>query len=462
MTILQATQDPNLFQPWFQDGNWNNWKAFLAGLFGLPMGPKRAKRYRKHTARRTLPTHPAREAWVVAGRRGGKSRIAALVAVFLACFHDYTPYLAPGEVATIVVIAADRRQSRTIMRYITGFLDNIPMLAAMVVSRARESIEFNNRTLIEIHTCSFRAVRGYTIAAAICDEIAFWRNDENSANPDTEVITALRPAMATIPNSLLLCISSPYAKRGALFNAHKKHYGKDSPTLVWQATTREMNPTVDASLIEQAYADDPAAAAAEYGAAFRSDIESFVSREVVESCVGDFVERAYDSQFAYRAFVDAAGGSGQDSFTLAVAHAEKDVTVIDVIKETRPPFNPEATTDYYCEVLGNYRIQSVRGDKYAGDWPSEQFAKRGVRYTPAERSKSELYRDVLPLLNSGKVVLPKNPKLVSQLCNLERRTGRGTGRDVIDHPPGSHDDLANVCAGVCVGAPSKKLARRLV
>jgi hypothetical protein len=185
------------------------------------------------------PRQPSREAWIVAGRRGGKSLVAALIAVYRACFIDYTKHLSPGEVATVMVIAADRRQARVILRYIGAFLEGVPMLSALVLNRTKESFELSNRVVIEIHTCSFRAVRGYTIVAAVCDEVAFWRSEESSANIDSEVIAALRPALSTIPGSLLLCISSPYARRGALWDAYKRHYGKDDDSvLVWQAATR--------------------------------------------------------------------------------------------------------------------------------------------------------------------------------------------------------------------------------
>jgi hypothetical protein len=60
--------------------------------------------------------------------------------------------------------------------------------------------------IIEVHTASFRAVRGYTVVACIADEVAFWRSDE-SANPDVEILNGLRPGMATVPGALLLCIS---------------------------------------------------------------------------------------------------------------------------------------------------------------------------------------------------------------------------------------------------------------
>jgi hypothetical protein len=133
------------------------------------------------------------------------------------------------------------------------------------------------RVVIEVHTASFRSTRGYALIAGLLDELAFWPGDD-SAEPDYEVLSALRPGMATIPGAMLLCASSPYARRGALFDAHRKHFGRDGdPVLVWHAPTREMNSTIPERVIAEAMERDPASAAAEYGAQFRSDIESFVS-----------------------------------------------------------------------------------------------------------------------------------------------------------------------------------------
>jgi phage terminase large subunit-like protein len=162
--------------------------------------------YGRHTGREALPTTPAREAWLVVGRRGGKSRIATLVAVWLACFRDYRAILAPGERGTVMLLAADRRQARTVFRYVEELLDGIPLLRSLVERRTREGIYLRNRVIIEVHTASFRAVRGYTVVACIADEVAFWRSDE-SANPDVEILNGLRPGMATVPGALLLCIS---------------------------------------------------------------------------------------------------------------------------------------------------------------------------------------------------------------------------------------------------------------
>ena len=100
-----------------------------------------------------------------------------------------------------MVIAADRRQARVIMSYVRSLLEEVPMLRRIVVASMKESIELSNRVMIEIHTSSFRSVRGYTLAAVICDEIAFWTS-RDSANPDREILAALRPGMATIPGAV--------------------------------------------------------------------------------------------------------------------------------------------------------------------------------------------------------------------------------------------------------------------
>ena len=80
----------------------------------------------------------------------------------------------------------------------------------------------------------------------------------------------------------------------------------------------------------------------------------------------------------------------------------------------------------------------------------EQFRRFGVTCEQSAKPKSDLYQDMLALFNSRRIELLDNPRLISQLTALERRTARG-GRDSIDHAPGAHDDLANAVAGVASG-----------
>ena len=414
--------------------------------------------------RRTeAPTEPATEAWFICGRRSGKDVKASALAAWLATFGaeqlGFLDRLVKGETGVVQLIAVDRKQAKVCLSYLRAYFEQ-PLLAQMVAKSTAEGLELTNGLAIEITTNDLRSSRGRTVVAAVFDEVAFW-SSENTANPDQDVYNAVKPAMATIPGAMLIGISSPYARRGLLWSKHKKHYGKDGNILVVQAPTWRMNPTIkrDGDFLTEAYKDDPASAAAEYGAEFRKDVEAFVTLEVVEACVDPGVhERAPVEGIRYTAFVDPSGGS-QDSMTLAIAHQEgrgdDAFPVIDAIREIKPPFSPEGVVREFCLLLAKYRIGSVTGDRYGGEWPREQFRKHGVSYELSDKTRSDLYREMLPMLNSGRCVLLDHEKTVAQIVGLERRVARG-GRDSIDHGPGAHDDIANAVAGalVCASAVS--------
>jgi hypothetical protein len=224
------------------------------------------------------------------------------------------------------------------------------------------------------------------VVAAILDEIAYWPNDDTSANPDAEILSALRPAMLTIPNSLLLALSSPYAKRGALWNAYVKHYGKEGdPILVWRASTMVMHPDPEFQpLIDAEYEADESKASAEYGALFRTDIESFIDAETLERLVVQGRESLPpQAGMRYVAFADPAGGSGGDSFTMAIAHLDaKRRGVLDLLLERKSPFSPEGVVTEFSSLLQLYGVYEVTSDRYAGDWPVERFKASGTGACP--------------------------------------------------------------------------------
>jgi hypothetical protein len=454
LNIIDVCTDPDLLGPWFKGPSWAAWFCFLKTMFGLELDAGELELFCRCTGRSEPAANGYLEASLVIGRRGGKSLVLAALATFLACFHDWKPFLTGAERGSVTIVATDRRQATVIFKYLRGML-GVPLLAPMIQRETADTIELTNSITIEIQTASFRTIRGRTVVAALCDELAFWMGDD-SANPDVEIIAALKPAMATIPRALMLKASSPYSRRGALWNDHRKHFGKDdSPILVWQAATRVMNPSVPQAFIDGAYEDDPANAAAEYGALFRSDVESFITREAVEAVVSPGIfERGHISAHRYSAFTDPSGGSS-DSMTLAIAHLEhgqidsEKTVILDAVREVRAPFSPEAVVDEFAALLRTYRISTVRGDRYAAEWPRERFRVHGIAYECSEKTKNDIYRDLLPIVNSRQCDLLDHPRLFGQLVSLERRTARG-GRDSIDHPPHAHDDVANAVAGVIV------------
>ena len=447
-SIIQAIEDQKIFGSLFKDqSTWASWKAALKAIFGLPLSSGELKTFRKFTGRKKQPENPFKETFLIVGRRGGKSFISALIAVYLAVFKDWSEFLRPGEIGYIMCIASDRKQAGVVLSYVRAIL-RLPIFKGMVVNETKEEIELNNQVAIAVHTCSYRSLRGFTVLAAVCDEIAFWRHE--GANPAKEILTALRPAMGTVPDSLLLCISTPYSRTGPLYEAFRDKYQKDDPdSLVWVAPTREMNPTIDQKIIDKALKEDYSAARAEWMAEFREDVETFLPTEMIEAAVihGRYELPKIKGVF-HHAFTDPSGGR-LDSFTLAIAHRENGKVVLDRVEERFPPFGPEDVAGEFAEILKGYGIHKVYGDRYAGEWVTQAFKKHDITLTHSDKDKSEIYLNFEPILAQGQVELLDNKRLLQQLRGLERKTRSG-GKDRVDHYPGGHDDLANSAAGAVV------------
>jgi hypothetical protein len=231
-------------------------------------------------------------------------------------------------------------------------MDATPLLAQLIVSRTQDTLGLSNGVEITVRPASFRGVRGTTSVAVIADEAAFWHSDEDAANPDTAILDAVRPSLATTGGPMII-ISTPYARRGVVFETWAKHFGPegDPKILIAQGASRDFNPSLPRSVVDRAIDRDPIAAGTEWLGQFRSDLERFISIEAVEACVstGCF-ERGPLSGVTYFGFIDPSGGSS-DSMTMAVAHAEDDCAVLDCLREVRPPFSPQAVVASFSRRL---------------------------------------------------------------------------------------------------------------
>lgn len=448
VTMREALTDPNLLGAAIAGDSWLPWRTLLIAAMGERLTDDERAVFTALTQRDVEPLEQVEELWGIVGRRGGKTRAAGTLAAYVGGLCDHSPYLAPGERGVIPILAASVTQAGRAFMHAKGIIQHSPVLAEMVDGDpTADTIRLTTQVDIEVRPANFRTVRSITAVAAIADEIAFWQI-EGAANPDSEILNALRPSLATTGGPLFV-ISSPYAKRGELYGTFKRDFGPqgDPIVLVAKGPSKTFNSTLSDRVIARAYERDAAAASAEYGGEFRNDVQAFIDRDVVEACVSRGIyEREPQRGVEYLAFVDPSGGSN-DSMTMAIAHAEGEVATLDLTRERKPPFSPEATVAEFCADLKRYGITKITGDRYAGEWPREQFRKHGIAYELADRPRSDLYRDMLPLLNSRKADLLDQAVIVTQIVGLERRVARG-GRESIDHAPNSHDDVANSVAGV--------------
>ena len=449
MDIGAAFSDPRVFGPWFQGHSWDGWRTVLRGAFGEKM-TKAERTFFHSVAKRAPPSSRVRELLVVSGRRSGKDSVASGIAAHIAASFE-PGALRPGERAVVALLAVDRGQAQVVLGYLRSYFERIPALAALVEFSTDSGFRLKNCVDIEIVTNDHRSIRGRTLLCVICDEVSYWRS-ENSASPDREVYRAIRPGLLTLaPRSLMILITTAYRRSGLAYERWSKYFGRDDPrTLVVHAESRQLNPTLPQSEIDEALAEDPQAAAADYLSQWRDDLATYVARNLIEAAVDVGVSvRQRDERHRYVSFVDASGGQS-DSFTCAISHREGQVAILDCLIEVPAPFNTSAATAQVASALRSYGLASTMGDDYASGWVVAEFARNGIKFAarPSGMNRSTLYLETLPLFSAGRVRLLDNKRLVAQYATLERRTMPG-GHDRVDHPnrSGHHDDLANACSG---------------
>jgi hypothetical protein len=455
MNIIQAIREDKLFRPFLEDGTgsldtWLPWMTALRVLYGLPAVSARHALITQCTGRDPgcLPDDGFSTALLLTGRRSGKSRIAAIIGAYEAVLAGHQKKLAKGERGVVAICAPSKPQGRVVKDYLRAIFET-PLLHAEVVTETKDSFYLRNNTRIEILAGDFRTVRGYTTLAAIVDEIAFFGiDDEAKVKSDTELIRAIKPSLATVGGKLI-AITSPYARKGWTYKTFERNYGNNLGTaLVWNCPSRTLNPTLSQKIIDEALAEDRQSALSEYFGQFRDDVGEFIARSVIENLVvDDRTELLPRKANRYYAFCDVSGGRGDDA-ALAIAHRQGRKVVIDLLRRYRPPFSPYEVCGRMATELKRFGAKRVVGDNYSAEFVAQAFASNGIHYDRAEKNKSQLYQELLPRLCSGEIELLDDEALVNQLAGLERRTRSG-GKDIIDHPRGGHDDVANAVAGCC-------------
>jgi hypothetical protein len=453
-TMRQVLADPEAFGRVMGGSSRFSWRCLLIASAGEALTDDERLEFKRLTGRDREPGRMCRELIAAVGRRGGKTQAVTVFAAWISIYCDHRDVLAPGETGVVLVISRDQRAAKIVLDYLEGLLccvdpEKSP-LPNMIANRTAESIVLTNGISIEVRPCNRVSVRGPTYVAAVADEIAFWFTEVNAANPDVEILAAIKPGLMTT-NGPLLMASSVYAKRGALYDSFKKYYGPDGPPdiLVAYGSSMAFNPSLPQEEIDRELEKDPVRNRAEYLSEWRADVEGFIPRDIVEACVADYHELPPNPGICYRCFVDASSGVPEgDSFAIAVSHKLGDRTVIDAIREVRPPFSPtEVVNSVLLPLCKTYNVTAIAGDNYAGEYPKELVRAAGISYELAAKHKSALYADpFLPLLNSRKIDLPRNERAINQICSLERSVQR-SGRDQITHPAHGHDDIANAIAG---------------
>lgn len=450
MNILDFRHDRQLLGR--DPATFAGWDACLAAVYGLPLDAVALDLFRRCTGRTTPRPGGYAEACIITGRQSGKSYTAADVVVFEAVS---APRDAKSAGTYALLLAQDQRGAqRALYGYVRQSIERSDMLRRCVVSQTADTLALDTGVSVAVYPCRPAALRGIRARVAVVDELAFFRSSEG--NPvDTESLRAVRPTLATTGGRLIM-LSSPYGQTGALWDLHRRHYGRDdSETLVWVASAPTMNPTLPADYLRRMQDDDPEAYRSEVLGEFRAGLSTLLDPEALDACVADWRELPPAPGRRYVGFYDASGGR-RDAAVAAVAHRDGDTIVGDVVRAWPAPHNPASVIAEAATLFAAYGVRAIEADRYAGEFPVAAYRQHGITVTPSPLDRSALYLELLPRVNTGTVMIPDDPALLRELRGLERRRGP-SGRDRVDHRQGGFDDRANALSGAVVAASRGRL-----
>src|SRR5262249_43696735 len=229
--LRRALSDPNLLGNALSGDSWLPWRTLLIAAMGEPLDDQEREIFKQLTGREREPLQRVHQLAAVIGRRGGKSRSMATLATYIAALCDHSDALVPGERGVLLCVALDQRVAKIILDYAQASFEGSPILKQLIANRTQDALELTSGISLEVRPASFRKLRGPTYVAVIADELAFWYVDAAYANPDVEILNAVEPSLSTTGGPLILA-SSPHARRGALWDVFRRHYGPDGDPFI--------------------------------------------------------------------------------------------------------------------------------------------------------------------------------------------------------------------------------------
>jgi hypothetical protein len=381
------------------------------------------------------------------GRRGGKSLLAAIWAVYDCTMRDLRKYQRKGETRYVLLVAASVPQARALFRTVADMC-KAPMVAPLVVGEpTNDEIRLANNTVLRVVPCSSRSPRGLAASTVIFEELASYQ-DTNGYQSGDAVYRALEPSVSQfLEHGRIIALSSPRGQRGTFWNLHER--AKTSEVgFAMNLPTWELNPSIDRASLARIEDEDPDLFAQEYRASFTAIGGAYFHSGKLAEATQPLPEHDHGTRVLA---LDPA--FSQDDFGLAIAcvpaHDETIVYIEHVEALRRPGFN--AAMDYAAGLAKDWDVTRVVTDQMSSQAVVEELGKRGVTCHPVPwtgrsasgRSKPHRYGRVKQLLNQGRLILPDNAELRSEFTEVAvRESATDPGFQIETHGPDDQLDAS--------------------
>lgn len=404
-----------------------------------------------------IPASSRRMLALVAGARGGKTRFFVAMPLLWLALTVPIAHLAPGEEPACLLVAPSKRLARQGLRYIKGAIRKNPKLSAAVVDDNADMISLRRpegptvRLEVIAAKAGGEAGRGFSLLGAALDEACFLRDDDYAVN-DVEIWRAIKPRI--IRGGMGILGSTPWVKKGLLYDTWRQQFGRPENALVAHAATRTMR--TDSLILEQVSEEevnDPDNARREFGAEFLGlDASSFFSDEVLGKAIDTSLELGGEPRSGDEVIAGADFGFRRNSSALAIFHKRGEKYVLAELHEKQPledePLVPSEVCAEFAKVLKRHRCSVVVADNHYIESVREHLGAAGISVSPAQGANGqarvdEVYVRTRERLQERRVVLPQSRRLLAQLREVRSRPLAGGGLSILmpKKPDGSHGDL---------------------
>jgi hypothetical protein len=423
--------------------------SFFRDVLRFPLWPGQETLIREWEAGR-----PRLGIWRL-GRRSGKSRMAAGLAVWSATANSqrHLDSAPRGEQLSIVCVSRSQRLARVTHRMIRGFLQS-PALAHLVVAESADSITLSNGLELVTVPCHAAATRGMAVPVALLDEAPYWQGADGSMLDAAEVFEGIEPSTAQFEQGFILAMGTPRLASGWFFDqSERARSGRFPGIREWHRETSSMNPQISRAWLASKEAEDPLAFSREYRAVFEASISSALDAALVRAAVRDGPESLPPLPGRnYLIALDPAFSSGGETFACVVGHREPEPdnrVIVDLVKGWKgakgDPVRVDAVLDEIAALSLAFHGAPVTTDQFAAVPLTQSMAMRGLTAQSSawtSESKVAALAAVRRCLYAGRLEIPNNSRLISEMVNLESRAGP-SGRPKIAAPGGQHDDFCS-------------------
>ena len=400
-----------------------------------------------------IPERARKVALHLCGARGGKSYVLCALRLLHLALTVPLDKLAPGELASALIVAPNLKLSRQTYRFALGAARH-PSIAHLVLSPTKESFilqrENGRQVIVEClaATRGGSAVRARNYVGAALDEFAFFRNEDFQVN-DGEIYRAVAPRIMT--DGQLIIASTAWAAMGMMYDMHRENFGAPKSCIAARCPTVLLNPS-KAEDIAAERERDPVNAAREFDCEFMdSGVNTFFSHDAIESSIDKTLVLPLTPPPGAQVMIGADTGFRKDSSALVVAYLLPNgtYTVAEVL-ELRPrpgqPLKPSYVVEQFAAACRRHGCSWLMADAHYRETLDEELAKSGLSYVPAPagaEGKAACHMYAKTLLHQGRIRLPPHKRLIEQMKQLVGKPTSGGGLSLSSPraATGGHGDI---------------------